>query len=99
MIATRRRFLLFAAPAIVAAPSLMRVSAAVLEALDERPFPINAEREMARSVTTVWLLPAGSTKWEHHTLKDDGSGGFTLTLPGVGDQALVIGSQIERASA
>lgn len=31
MLASRRRFLMFAAPAIVAAPSLMRVSATALE--------------------------------------------------------------------
>ncbi len=58
----RRRFLMFAAPAIVAAPSLMRISAAFLmpdEAWDIDAMAAEAERQIAKNIRfgVEWKLP------------------------------------------
>lgn len=84
-----RRFFLFAAPAIVAAPSLMRVST-LPASLTDTPALI-VEQADCEPRTWVHVRWNGSDKWEMYSAKSDEQGRCIIHLPNVGDQAIVWG--------
>lgn len=82
MIVSRRRFLMFAAPAIVSAPALMRISTAFLVPGDE-PWDIEAMAAEAerRIVAAIRYGQSGPRQAIHFAARGDGPGFEVSYLP------------------